>query len=184
MDYKYSVDRVLYKDEIDSFEKNSIVLNKIKKTSILGALIAVTIAIAILFFKRISKSNSNEDITYIFVEYLIIFIIVIVFTFIFTRLYVKYHILNKILLKNWQKEYVHVLRVENDLIHYISPQNTSVQLDYKSLKEVKELDNIIVLFVIKEDIKNPKRKGNSIIIVPKNIFESESSLNKFKKLLK
>lgn len=187
MDYKYSVDSKLYSDEINRFARNSTVLKKNKKNSILGALIIVSIVMVISFFKRISDNYETMN---TLVVYLVMFIIVIIFIFIFARLHFKYYILNKVLLKYWKKEYVHGLKLKDDgWIYYISPENAypanaEVQINPMSLKEAKELDNIIVLSVFGRHPKYRKRKGTAMIIIPKSIFESEESLNKFKELLR
>lgn len=150
-------------------------------------MIIVSIVMVISFFKRISD---NYDPMSTLVVYLVMLIIVIIFIFIIDRLYFKYCILNKVLLKYWKKEYVHRLKLKDDgWIYYISPgnaypANAEVQINSMSLKEAKELDNIIVLSVFGRHPKHPKRKGTAMIIIPKSIFESEESLNKFKELLR
>ncbi len=187
MDYKYSVDSKLYSDEINRFAENSTVFKKNRRNGLLAALIIVSIVMVISFFKRISD---NYDPMSTLGVYLVMLIIVIIFTFILDRVYFKYYVLNNVLLKYWKKEYVHGLKLKDDgWMYYISPGNASpaneeVQINPTSLKEAKELDNIIVLSVLGRNPKHPKRKGTAMIIIPKSIFESEESLNKFKKLLK
>lgn len=181
MDYKYSVDSKLYSDEINRFAENSTVFKKNRRNGLLVALIIVSIVMVISFFKRISD---NYDPMSTFGVYLVMLIIVIIFTFILDRVYFKYYVLNNVLLKYWKKEYVHGLKLKDDgWMYYISPANAEVQINPTSLKEAKELDNIIVLSVLGRNPKHPKRKGTAMIIIPKNIFESKESLNTFKNLL-
>lgn len=187
MNYNYSVDSKLYSDEINRFAKNSTVLKKNRKNGILAALIIVSIVMVISFLKRISDNYEPMN---TLVVYLVMFIIVVIFIFILDRLYFKYCILNKVLLKYWKKEYVHGLKLKDDgCMYYITPENAypakvEIQINPMSLKEAKELDNIIVLSVFVRHSKYRKIKGTAMIIIPKSIFESEESLNKFKELLK
>ncbi|MGG7161618.1 hypothetical protein [Clostridium baratii] len=75
---------------------------------------------------------------------------------------------------------MHEISIENDEILYSYSDNKKINLNNDILKEVVYITNIIGITISK---KKSKRNVLSIIIIPKNIFESKESLNEFKNIL-
>lgn len=174
MNYKYSVDSKLYSEEITYFLKNSIVLKKIRLNSLLQAILSQFILWVILLGRKINSNIYNEDIIYLVLEYILIIIITTTILCVFGKLY-----LNKIWLKYWKEEYVHTVGIENDEIYYLGPNKVKRTLNNNVLKELMDLEDIIGIAVTGS--KHTKKRA--IIIIPKKIFKSEESLNRFKNIL-
>ncbi len=178
MNYKYSVDDRLYDNEIKDFIKNSFTLRKIRKKQTLFVYIGAGILTIVLFIKSVIENKYDRDFIYIFLEYIIIYIAVVAVTWVFVNFYIKFKA-RKTLITYWKKEYVHQLEVEGEKVYYSGVNNKKIELNNINLKEVMDLGNIWGTVVISKSLKN----AYSMILIPKNIFESKESLSKFKNLL-
>lgn len=176
MSYKYSVDDRLYDNEIKYFIKNSPILRKIRINGVVWGLIAGTILMIVLCIKSINEAQYNEDVIYIILQYIIVYIVGVTIILVFSKFYLKFKA-RKTLSKYWKENYVHNLEVEGEKIYYSGFNNKKIELNNSNLKEVMDLGNIWGILVI------GKKKSCSMILIPKNIFESKESLSMFKTIL-
>lgn len=176
MNYKYSVDDRLYNNEINDFIKNSLTLRKVRKKQMLFVYIVTGILAIVLFIKSVIENKYDRDFIYIFLEYIIIYISVVAVTWVFVNFYIKFKA-RKTLITYWKKEYVHQLEIDGEKIYYSGVNNKKIELNNTNLKEVIDLGDIWGMLVI------GKKKSCSMILIPKNIFESKEELNSFKNIL-
>ncbi|MEG1002664.1 hypothetical protein [Clostridium sp.] len=176
MNYKYSVDDRIYNNEINNFIKNSLTLRKIRLKTMLYSLLIGGIVAIVLFIKSVIENKYDRDFIYIFLEYIIIYIAVVAVTVVFISFYFKFKV-RKTLFKYWKVDHVHKLGIEDEKIYYYGVNDKKIELNNINLKEIIDLGNMWGILII------GKKNVCSIILIPKNIFESKESLNKFENLL-
>lgn len=179
MDYSYSLESGLYNDDIKCFLENSPTLDRYRKKVFLYTAIIQTILLGIWLIIKINLNTFNEDINYIIIQFILCYIAAIILLLIYTKVYVKPRLYRQ-LTEYLEEECMHEISIENDEILYSYSDNKKINLNNDILKEVVYITNIIGITISK---KKSRRNVLSIIIIPKNIFESKESLNEFKNIL-